>query len=117
MNENRLLEFLEFFENQPTNKEFSITEKERKSFPNLIVSCFLFDMVCEYYDKIENYKNNFKLIKKPNGKNIEKKLLLISLEHLLDNVQYKEKYVNKKTEVLDIIEELTRWTVLEGLLS
>lgn len=108
MNENRVLEFLEFFENEPTNKIFYITEKERKSFSNLIVSCFLFDLVCEYYDKIENYKNNFKFIKKPNGKNIEKKLLLISLEHLLDVVQHKEKYVSKKTEVLDIIEELTR---------
>ena len=108
MNDNRLLEFLEFFENKSTNKVFCITEKERKSFSHLIISSFLFDMVCEYYDKIENYKNNFKLIKKPNGKNIEKKYLLISLEHLLDDVQYKEKYVNKKTEVLDIIEELTR---------
>ena len=108
MNENRLSEFLEFFDSEPTNKVFYITEKERKAFSSLIISCFLFDMVCEYYDKIENYKNNFRLIKKPNGKNIEKKLLLISLEHLLDDVQHKEKYVNKKTEVLDIIEELTR---------
>ena len=108
MNENRLLEFLEFFENKSTNKVFYITEKERKTFSSLIVSCFLFDLVCEYYDKIENYKNNFKLIKKPNGKCIEKKYLLISLEHLLDDVQHKEKYVSKKTGVLDIIEELTR---------
>ena len=108
MNENRLLEFLEFFENKPTNKVFYITEKERKSFSHLIVSCFLFDLVCEYYDKIENYKNNFRLIRKPNGKCIEKKYLLISLEHLLDDVQHKEKYVNKKSEVLDIIEALTR---------
>ena len=108
MNENRLSEFLEFFDSEPTNKVFYITEKERKAFSSLIVSCFLFDMVCEYYDKIENYKNNFRFIKKPNGKNIEKKLLLISLEHLLDDVQYKEKYVSRKTEVLDIIEELTR---------
>ena len=108
MNENRLLEFLEFFDSEPTNKVFYIAEKERKAFSSLIISCFLFDLVCEYYDKIENYKNNFKLIKKPNGKNIEKKLLLISLEHLLDVVQHKEKYVSRKTEVLDIIEELTR---------
>lgn len=108
MNENKLLEFLEFFENKPTNKVFYITEKERKSFSSLIISIFLFDMVCECYEKIDYYKSNFRLIKKPNGKNIEKKLLLISLEHLLDDVQYKEKYVNKKTEVLDIIEELTR---------
>ena len=108
MNENRLSEFLEFFDSEPTNKIFYITEKERKAFSSLIISCFLFDMVCEYYDKIENYKNNFRFIKKPNGKNIEKKLLLISLEHLLDVVQYKEKYVSRKTEVLDIIEELTR---------
>ena len=108
MNENRLSEFLEFFDSEPTNKVFYITEKERKAFSSLIISCFLFDMVCEYYDKIENYKNNFRFIKKPNGKNIEKKLLLISLEHLLDVVQYKEKYVSRKTEVLDIIEELTR---------
>ena len=108
MNENRLSEFLEFFDSEPTNKVFYITEKERKAFSSLIISCFLFDMVCEYYDKIENYKNNFRFIKKHNGKNIEKKLLLISLEHLLDDVQYKEKYVSKKTGVLDIIEELTR---------
>ena len=108
MNENRLSEFLEFFDSEPTNKVFYITEKERKAFSSLIISCFLFDLVCEYYDKIENYKNNFRFIKKPNGKNIEKKLLLISLEHLLDVVQYKEKYVSRKTEVLDIIEELTR---------
>ena len=108
MNENRLSEVLEFFDSEPTNTVFYITEKERKAFSSLIISCFLFDMVCEYYDKIENYKNNFRFIKKPNGKNIEKKLLLISLEHLLDDVQYKEKYVNKKTKVLDIIEELTR---------
>ena len=108
MNENRLSEFLEFFDSEPTNKVFYITEKERKAFSSLIISCFLFDMVCEYYDQIENYKNNFRFIKKPNGKNIEKKLLLISLEHLLDVVQHKEKYVSKKTKVLDIIEELTR---------
>ena len=108
MNENRLLEFLEFFENEPTNKIFYITEKERKAFSSLIISCFLFDLVCEYYDKIDYYKSNFRFIKKPNGKNIEKKLLLISLEHLLDVVQYKEKYVSRKTEVLEIIEELTR---------
>ena len=108
MNDIRLLEFLEFFENKPTNKVFYITEKERKSFSSLIISCFLFDMVCEYYEKIDYYKSNFRLIRKPNDKNIEKKLLLISLEHLLDDVQYKEKYVNKKTKVLDIIEELTR---------
>ena len=108
MNNTRVLEFLEFFENEPADRIFYITEKERKAFSSLIVSCFLFDLVCEYYDKIENYKNNFKLIKKPNSKNIEKKLLLISLEHLLDVVQYKEKYVSRKTEVLDIIEELTR---------
>ena len=108
MNENRLSEFLEFFDSEPTNKVFYITEKERKSFSSLIISCFLFDLVCENYDKIENYKNNFRFIRKPNGKNIEKKLLLISLEHLLDVVQYKEKYVSRKTKVLDIIEELTR---------
>ena len=108
MNENKLSELLEFFDSEPTNKVFYITEKERKAFARLIISCFIFDLVCEYYDKIENYKNNFRFIKKPNGKNIEKKLLLISLEHLLDDVQYKEKYVNKKTKVLDIIEELTR---------
>lgn len=108
MNNTRVLEFLEFFESEPTNKIFYITEKERKSFSHLIVSCFLFDLVCEYYDKLDYYKNNFRLIKKPNGKNIEKKYLRISLEHLLNAVQYKEKYVNKKTEVLDIIEELTR---------
>ena len=108
MNNTRVLEFLEFFESEPTNKIFYITEKERKSFSNLIVSCFLFDLVCEYYEKIDYYKSNFRLIKKPNGKNIEKKLLLISLEHLLNVVQYKEKYVSKRTEVLDIIEELTR---------
>ena len=108
MNNTRVLEFLEFFESEPTNKIFYITEKERKSFSHLIVSCFLFDLVCEYYDKIDYYKSNFRLIKKPNGKNIEKKLLLISLEHLLDVVQYKEKYVSRKTEVLEIIEELTR---------
>lgn len=108
MNDTRLLEFLEFFENEPTNKEFYITEKERKSFSHLIVSCFLFDLVCEYYEKIDYYKSNFRFIRKPNGKNIEKKYLLISLEHLLNVVQYKEKYVSKKTEVLDIIEELTR---------
>ena len=36
MNENRLLEFLEFFENETTNKIFYITEKERKSFSHLI---------------------------------------------------------------------------------
>ena len=108
MNENRLSEFLEFFESEPTSKAFYIAEKERKSFSHLIVSCFLFDLVCEYYDKIDYYKSNFRLIKKPNGKDIEKKLLLISLEHLLDDVQHKEKYVSRKTEVLDIIEELTR---------
>ena len=108
MSDTRLLEFLEFFESEPTDRIFYITEKERKSFSHLIVSCFLFDLVCEYYDKIENYRNNFRLIRKPNGKCIEKKYLLISLEHLLDDVQYKEKYVNKKTEVLDIIESLTR---------
>ena len=108
MSDTRLLEFLEFFESEPTNKVFYITEKERKSFSSLIVSIFLFDIVCEYYDKMEYCKNNFKFIKKPNGKNIEKKYLLISLEHLLDDVQHKEKYVSKKTEVLEIIEELTR---------
>ena len=108
MNNTRVLEFLEFFESEPANKVFYITEKERKSFSHLVVSCFLFDLVCEYYEKIDYYKSNFRLIKKPNGKNIEKKLLLISLEHLLDNVQHKEKYVSKRTEVLDIIEELTR---------
>ena len=32
MNNTRVLEFLEFFENEPTNKIFYITEKERKSF-------------------------------------------------------------------------------------
>ena len=108
MSDTRLLEFLEFFESEPTDRIFYITEKERKSFSHLIVSCFLFDLVCEYYDKIENYRNNFRLIRKPNGKCIEKKYLLISLEHLLDDVQYKEKYVSRKTEVLDIIEALTR---------
>ena len=51
MNNTRVLEFLEFFESEPTNKIFYITEKERKSFSSLIISCFLFDLVCEYYDK------------------------------------------------------------------
>ena len=70
MNEDRLLEFLEFFENETTNKIFYITEKERKSFSHLIVSCFLFDLVCEYYDKryklyikpIKNHKILYKIL-------------------------------------------------------
>ena len=57
MNENRLSEFLEFFDSEPTNKVFYITEKERKAFSSLIISCFLFDMVCEYYDKIDYYNS------------------------------------------------------------
>lgn len=95
-----------FFLKFNKNEKFFVSEKERKAAAFDIIDLLYSNIYAGCDDIVKTIIKNILLVRKPNGKRIENKYLIMSVDDILSFHDNKDELILIKPEILKIIKGL-----------